>query len=161
MKPTLQTGLTQATGNQAYLLDTNVVSAMVPGRDNHLSQETADWFLAHDEQLFLPSIVVAELAQGIAKLSRSGGIDRAKRLDLWLDGLIESFGERIISLDSTVSRLAGRMSDAAIAIGRHPGLADVAIAATAQHHRLTLLTRNLKHFQPLGVACADPFVRGF
>ena len=42
--------------------------------------------------------------------------------------------------------------------GIHPGFADVAIAATAAVHDLTILTRNLKHFIPLGVSCADPFV---
>jgi predicted nucleic acid-binding protein len=41
---------------------------------------------------------------------------------------------------------------------RHPGFADVAIAALAQHAGLLLLTRNLKHFEPLGVACADPLI---
>jgi predicted nucleic acid-binding protein len=50
------------------------------------------------------------------------------------------------------------MSDAAIAKGRHPGFADVAIAALAQHAGLLLLTCNLKHFEPLGVACADPLI---
>lgn len=139
------------------LLDTSVISELAPGRQNHLSHSVTDWFAAHDAQLFLPTIAVAELAQGIAKLSRSGGAERTRRLDVWLNSLIEDFGDRILSLDPAVARLAGQMSDAAIAIGRHPGFADVAIAATAQHHGLTLLTRNLKHFQPLGVACADPF----
>jgi toxin FitB len=139
------------------LLDTSVISEVAPGRQNHLSQAVADWFVAHDERLFLPTMAVAELSQGIAKLRRSGGVDRANRLDFWLNGLIEQFGDRILPLDPPVARLAGQMSDAAIAIGRHPGFADIAIAATAQHHGLTLLTRNLKHFQPLGVACADPF----
>ena len=49
------------------------------------------------------------------------------------------------------------MSEAAIAIGRHPGLADIIIAATARVHGLTVLTRNLKHFIPLGIDCLDPF----
>jgi toxin FitB len=35
----------------------------------------------------------------------------------------------------------------------------VAIAALARHAGLLLLTCNLKHFQPLGVACADPLVQ--
>jgi predicted nucleic acid-binding protein len=39
----------------------------------------------------------------------------------------------------------------------HPGFADVAIAATAEAHGLTVLTRNVKDFIPLGVACFDPF----
>ena len=142
-----------------YLLDTSVISEIAPGRQTQLTQAVTDWFTAHDGQLFLPTIAVAELAQGIAKLNRSGGDERARRLDLWLTGLIEGFGERILALDSATAKLAGQMSDAAIAIGRHPGFADIAIAATAQHHGLTLLTRNLKHFQPLGVACADPFIR--
>gem|GEM_PF-2305952 len=43
------------------------------------------------------------------------------------------------------------------ALGRPPGFADIVIAATAAHHRLTLLTRNVKHFEPLGVALHDPF----
>ena len=149
----------QETQGGAYLLDTSVISEMAPGRQTHLTQAVTDWFTAHDGQLFLPTITVAELAQGIAKLNRSGSAERARRLDFWLTALIEGFGERILSLDCAVARLAGQMSDAAITIGRHPGFADVAIAATAQHHGLTLLTRNLKHFQPLGVACRDPFVR--
>ncbi len=42
--------------------------------------------------------------------------------------------------------------------GRHPGFADVAIAAITQHADLVLLNCNLKHFEPLGVACFDPLV---
>jgi predicted nucleic acid-binding protein len=49
------------------------------------------------------------------------------------------------------------MADAATAAGRHPGLADIVIAATAKRRELTVLTRNLKHFVPLDVACTDPF----
>ena len=39
-----------------------------------------------------------------------------------------------------------------------PGFADIIIAATAQRHGLTILSRNLKHFVPLGVAVVDPFL---
>ena len=107
-------------------------------------------------QLFLPSIAVAELAQGIDKLRRAGGSERAAQLEVWLDGLIAGYGDRILPLDAKAVRLAGRMSDSAVATGRHPGFADVSIAALARHANLTLLTRNLKHFLPLGVVCQDP-----
>jgi len=43
--------------------------------------------------------------------------------------------------------------------GRHPGFADVAIAALAKHADLVLLSCNLKHFEPLGVVCFDPLVQ--
>lgn len=117
-----------------------------------------DWLQARHKQLFLPCVAVAELAQGIAKLRRSGGIERADRLDRWLDGLMAVYAERILPLDAQSARLAGQLSDAAVAKGCHPGFADVAIAALTKNARLLLLTRNLKHFQPLGVACADPLL---
>ena len=103
-------------------------------------------------------MTISEIAQGIGKLRRAGGVERADRLDRWLDGLLASYTERILPLDAKAARLAGQISDAAIAQGCYPGFADVAIAALAQNAGLLLLTCNLKHFQPLGVACADPLI---
>lgn len=142
-----------------YLLDTSVVSALAPGRDMHLPAHLAQWLTDRAHQLYLPCIAVAELTQGVAKLRRSGGVERAARLQIWLDGLVAGYAERILPLDTQVSQLLGEMSDAAWAAGRHPGFADVAIAALAQANGLRLLTRNLKHFEPLGVPCQDPFLR--
>jgi predicted nucleic acid-binding protein len=72
------------------------------------------------------------MAQGIGKLRRAGGAERADRLDRGLDGLLSTYSDRILPLDAQAARLAGEISDAAIAQGRHPGFADVAIAALAQ-----------------------------
>lgn len=69
-----------------------------------------------------------------------------------------TYADRILPLDADTARLAGQISDAAMVQGRHPGFADVAIAALAQHAELLLLKCKLKHFQYLGVACADPLV---
>jgi len=143
---------------KGYLLDTSVVSVLAPGREAFVPQPLREWLQAHHKQLYLPCIAVAEMAQGIAKLRRAGGAERADRLDRWLDGLLSAYADRILPLDAQASRLAGQMSDAAVAQGCHPGFADVAIAALAQNAGLLLLTCNLKHFQPLGVACADPLV---
>lgn len=141
-----------------YLLDTSVVSALAPGREAFVPATLAEWMQARHKQLYLPSIAIAEMAQGICKLRRAGGKERADRLDRWLDGLLGTYADRILPLDAQAARLAGQISDAAIAQGRHPGFADVAIAAVAQNAGLLLLTCNLKHFEPLGVACADPLV---
>ena len=144
--------------NKGYLHDTSVVSVLAPGREAFVPTPFGQWLQAHHQALFLPSVAIAEMAQGIGKLRRAGGAERADRLDRWLDGLLAAYGDRILPLDAQAARLAGQMSDEAQAQGRHPGFADVAIAAIAQHAGLLLLTRNLKHFQPLGVACADPLV---
>ncbi len=140
------------------MLDTSVVSVLAPGREAFVPTPFGQWLQAHHQALFLPSVAIAEMAQGIGKLRRAGGAERADRLDRWLDGLLAAYGDRILPLDAQAARLAGQMSDEAQAQGRHPGFADVAIAAIAQHAGLLLLTRNLKHFQPLGVACVDPLV---
>lgn len=141
---------------KGYLLDTSVVSLLAPGRVAFMPTRLSAWLQAHHQALFLPAIAIAEMAQGIGKLRRAGGAERADRLDRWLDGLLLSYTERILPLDAQAARLAGQISDAAIAQGCHPGFADVAIAALAKNADFLLLTCNLKHFQPLGVACADP-----
>lgn len=144
--------------HNGYLLDTSVVSVLAPGREAYVPTPLGEWLQAHHQALYLPCIAIAEMAQGIGKLRRAGGTERADRLERWLDGLLATYADRILLLDAQAARLAGQMSDAAIAKGCHPGFADVAIAALAQHAGLLLLTCNLKHFQPLGVACADPLV---
>ena len=47
--------------------------------------------------------------------------------------------------------------DRARANGHGSGFADIAIAATADVHDLTVLTRNLRHFAPLDIPAHDPF----
>ena len=143
---------------KGYLLDTSVVSVLAPGRESSVPTPLGEWLQAHHKQLYLPCIAIAEMAQGIGKLRRAGGAERADRLDRWLDGLLSIYADRILPLDAQAARLAGDISDAAMAQGRHPGFADVAIAALAQNAGLLLLTCNLKYFEPLGVACADPLV---
>ena len=141
-----------------YLLDTTVISILAPGRGNIVPTPLGEWLQVHHKELFLPAIAVAEMAQGIGKLRRAGGTERADRLDRWLDGLLATYADRILPLDAQAARLAGQISDAAMSKGCHPGFADVAIAALAQNAGLLLLTSNLKHFQPLGVACVDPLM---
>jgi predicted nucleic acid-binding protein len=150
--------LSKGPQTQGYLLDTSVVSALAPGREAIVSTGLVQWLQAHHKELYLPGIAIAEMAQGIAKLRRAGDAERADRLDSWLDGLLAAYADRILPLDAKAARIAGHISDAAVAQGRHPGFADVAIAALAQHEGLLLLTCNLKHFEPLGVPCADPLV---
>jgi toxin FitB len=144
--------------HRGFLLDTSVVSVLAPGREAFVSTSLAGWLQAHHAALYLPSIAVAEMAQGIGKLRRAGGAERADRLDRWLDGLLAAYSNRILPLDAHAARLAGQLSDAAIAKGCRPGFADVAIAALAQHAGLVMLTCNLKHFESLGIPCVNPLV---
>ena len=114
----------------------------------------------HDEQFHLSTVTVAEIEQGIAQLLRrneEGTVRRAEALESWLQDTIRRFGVRLLVLGTAEALATGALSDKAYSEGAHPGFPDVAIAATAQVHDLTVLTRNLKHFIALEVACLDPF----
>jgi hypothetical protein len=145
-------------GGGGFLIDTGILSALAPDRPD-LPEAFAAWLRRNSERLYVPCIAVAEIEQGICKLRRAGGTARARRLAAWLDGLIERYAEHVLPLDARACRRAGRIADAAMAAGRHPGFPDVAIAALAQGAALTVLTRNTRHFAPLGAPCTDPFER--
>ena len=140
-----------------FLLDTSILSALAPERKAG-SEELAKWMVRQDEaeNLYLPSIAIAEIEKGISKLRRAGATARADRFDQWQDELVATFGNRILAVDVAVARTAGVMEDAAIARGRNPGLADVLIAATAKTHALTLLTANEKHFEQFELDYLNP-----
>ena len=141
---------------ESYLLDTSIVSEFAPNRQP-MPGKVAAWMAAHETRFHLAAITFAELNEGIARLRRAGAVQRADSLQNWLADTGSRFGDRILSLDATGALAAGEIADLATAGGVHPGLADVLIAATAQVRNLTVVTRNLKHFIPLGVACLDPF----
>ena len=140
--------------SSGYLLDTSVLSLLAPGKP--ANDSVAQWLRAHNDVLYLSAVTIAEIEQGICKLRRTGGTERADALERWLEALIENGGERILPFDARTGRIAGGLSDRASAAGRHPGFADVAIAATAVAHDLVVSTRNGKHFEPLRVAFSEP-----
>ena len=141
-----------------FLLDTSVLSVLAPGKSIP-DEALAAWLREQSEKLYISAVTIAEIEQGICKLRRAGALERADHLEKWLDALLDDGSERILPLDARTGRIAGGLSDKALAAGRHPGFADVAIAATALAHDLVLLTRNGKHFDPLDVPFVDPIER--
>ena len=139
-----------------YLVDTNVLSVGAPGRSER-SAELVEWMDVHSDVLFLSTVTVAEISDGIAKLKRTGSASRASILGNWLELVLHLYGERVLPFDVSAARSAGELTDKARAAGHSPGFADVAIAATAGCHGMTILTRNLRHFTPLDIPAIDPF----
>jgi toxin FitB len=140
-----------------YLVDTNVISVAAPSRP--VSPALVEWLDAHSAALFMSAVTVAEIQDGIARLGRDGAKRKSADLTAWLDTVLHLYGDRILAFDAATARIAGAMSDRARGLGHAPGLADIIIAATAQHRGLTVLSRNLRHLEPLGVAVVDPFVK--
>ena len=140
----------------AYLLDTSIVSALAPDRKERLTP-AAEWLRLKSELMCFSTMTLLEVRQGIARLERLGSSERAARLEQWLQSICENAQERIVPLDADIAMEAGNMSDTAIAKGGHRGVSDIVIAATAKALNLELLTRNIRHFEPLGIKCLDPF----
>ena len=140
-----------------YLVDTNVISAAAPSRP--VSPALIEWMDTYSASLFLSAVTVAEIEDGIAKSRREGATRKSADLSAWLETVLHLYGDRVLAFDVATARIAGSISDRARGAGRTPGFAYIIIAATAQHHGLTMLSRNLRHFETFGVAVIDPFTR--
>lgn len=137
-----------------FLLDTNVISALSPAKRGE-SRELLDWLDAASPYLFLSVITAAEVASGIAKARRENASTKAQLLNQWWQAIEHLYSDRVLPFDLRCAHSAGEILDRARA--HQPAFEDIAIAATAQVHGLTVLTRNRRHFVPLGVPVVDPF----
>ena len=137
-----------------YLVDTNVISALAPSKRGG-EGALVDWLDRASPLLFLSVVTAAEVASGITKAERPRLARRALALRDWWQAIEYLYADKLLAFDLACARAAGRMLDQARA--HDPGFEDIAIAATAEVHGLTVLTRNVRHFEPLGVAVLDPF----
>ena len=133
-----------------FLIDTDVLSAL-RRRDRH--PELVRWLQAQrTADLYLSAVTIGEIERGIARQKRRDP-SFARELSLWLDRVLAWYGDRILDVDVPTVRRWGRLSGD---LGHER--ADLVIAATALEHGLTVVTRNLKHFEPTGVPVFNPFI---
>ena len=130
------------------MVDTDVISAGAPSK-GVASAALVAWMDRNSNRLFLSTITIAEIEGGIAKTRREGARTKTARLTQWLETLLHLYSSRILPFDLPAARIADALSDRARSRDQAPGFPDLAIAATAAAHGLTVLTRNLRHFAPL------------
>lgn len=129
------------------LLDTVVVSELRKARPN---PRVIEWMRGlREADVFLSVVTIGEIERGIRKVRDT---DFALALTRWLEELLRFYGDRILPVTPEIARHWGRLS----ADLGHEG-ADLLVAATAAVHRLTVATRNVRHFAPTGVPVFDPF----
>ena len=132
-----------------FLLDTDVLSAL---RRRDRNQGTVRWVEAQrTSDLHLSVVTVGEIERGIIQQKRREP-SFAQELSLWLDRILAWYSDRIIPVDVATARRWGQLS----ATLGHDG-ADLLIAATALEHGLTVVTRNVRDFEPTGVPTLNPF----
>lgn len=136
-----------------YLLDTNVISEWVKPRP---SASVDAWLrTVPPEQLFASAVSFAEIARGIAKLPP--GRRRTDLLAWFEDDLRVYFAENIVAIDIEVATYCGRISAVTELAGRRMSPMDAFIAATAEVHGFTLVTRNVRDFEAWGGPIFDPW----
>jgi predicted nucleic acid-binding protein len=137
----------------SYLLDTNVVSEWVKPRPD---PGVVRWLAEIDEdRVFLSVITLAELRHGLDRMPEGA---RRHRLDGWLTtDLPLRFEGRLLPIDGTVADAWGKIMARAQAGGRPMGAMDAFVAATAEVHHLTLVTRNVSDFIVLGQTIINPW----
>jgi toxin FitB len=137
----------------SFLLDTNVVSEWVkPAPDANVVR----WLSEVDEdQVFLSVASLAEIRRGIEMM------DLGKRRDRLADWLLRElparFEGRILDIDRRIAESWGVVMARGHKAGLNLSSLDAVFAATAEVHRLTLVTRNLQHFERLGILLLNPW----
>jgi predicted nucleic acid-binding protein len=132
-------------------VDTNVLAETLRPRPE---KAVIDWLIANDAQLAISTIVVAEIAFGIEKIR---GGQRSPRLQAGLDDWRKRLSGRIYSLDEEAALIYGRIAGAASRSGRFVEAQDGMIAAIALRHTAPLATRNISHFDHLGLSLINPW----
>lgn len=137
-----------------WLLDTNVLSELRRVRPNTRVQA----FVAAQplESLFISTVTIAEIRFGIELLT-----DPVKRAELneWLSHKVRPlFEHRTLKITEDVMLTWRLLVEDGRKVGHTFSQPDLMIAATALHHGLTLVTRDLSDYARTRVPLLNPWV---
>ena len=127
------------------LCDTNIISELARPQPNPgvLSWSESVATIA------LSVISLEEIVYGLAAKPNS-------RIQDWFDSFLQA-GCQIIPVTAEVAKRAGDLRGSLKTVGQTRTQADMLIAATAQIHQLTLVTRNVRDFEGCGISLLNPF----
>ncbi|MEI2625275.1 MAG: type II toxin-antitoxin system VapC family toxin [Giesbergeria sp.] len=130
------------------LADTNVISELMRRQPNAGALAWRDMTDAMHGGVIISAISVDEIFYGLLRKPNAA-------LLAWFDGFIGR--NQVLDATAAIARRAGEMRGMLAARGQVRSQADMLIAATAQVHALTLVTRNVRDFDGCGIAVLNPF----
>lgn len=133
-----------------YVLDTNVVSALrIRGRHPAV-ERWAGQVPVRDQ--FVTATTMSEIERGIVARERSDRTQGAVLRRWFEERVLPAFAGRVLPFDLGAARVL-----ATYRVPEHAPLDDALIAAVAEAQGMSVVTRNVRHFEPLGVECIDPW----
>lgn len=135
-----------------FLLDTNVISEL--RRPDRADKNVLTWAgRISAASFFLSVISILEIELGVLQIARRDAAQGAV-LRAWIDDqILPRFEGRVLPIDTAVARRC-----AGLHVPNPRADRDALIAATALVHGLTVVTRNVSDFEPMGVALLNPWV---
>ncbi len=136
-----------------FLVDTNCISELVRSKPE---PRVLEWMDATDESLlYLSVLTVGEIRKGVAGLPQS---KRRTELETWLELDVQArFSGRILTIDASIADRWGLLTAEARRKGKALSAIDGLLAATALHHNLTLVSRNVSDFANAHVPLLNPW----
>ena len=134
-----------------FLLDTNVISEL--RRPDKANRNVIAWASAIPAaSFFLSAISILEIELGALLIARKDAAQGAV-LRAWIDDqILPRFEGRILAVDTVVAQRCAHLH-----VPDPRGDRDALIAATAMVHGLTVVTRNVADFEPIGVTLLNPW----
>ncbi|MDR3395538.1 MAG: type II toxin-antitoxin system VapC family toxin [Parasulfuritortus sp.] len=126
------------------LVDTNVISELVRRQPNAGVLAWADVLAVFS----ISAVTVDEIAYGLSWRPNA-------RIEAWFDSFLHR--HPVLPVTEAIARRAGELRGGFAARGIVRSQADMMIAATAQVHALTLVTRNEDDFRGCGIPVLNPF----
>lgn len=131
-----------------YLLDTNVVSEL---RKPKPHGGVLAWLESVDDtKLYLSAVTLGEIQAGV-EITCDQDAAKAAEIEAWLELVASSYN--VLPMDAVVFRCWARLMHRT----SNTLYEDAMIAATADVHGLTVVTRNVADFKSFGVALLNPF----
>ena len=137
------------------VLDTNVLSALM--RRDPDSVVVAWLDLQPPESVWTTAVTVFEIRFGLELLDP--GRRRRQLEDAFSRVVDDDFQGRILFFDHEAANAAASLAAQRRAVGKPVDFRDIEIAGIIAARRATLATRNVRHFQDLGIELVDPWAR--